>query len=115
MNIVAEYRTKTSEGAVTEEMMTEVTLDLLKKNKGITEYPILEFDNRALGLLCGGVSETLKHSNVKPSGGIIYLFFKRVIDIIISFFLYINILFNKYIIIVCFYLLTIYCWFFLRH
>lgn len=85
MNIVAEYRTKTSEGAVTEEMMTEVTLDLLKKNKGITEYPILEFDNRALGLLCGGVSETLKHSNVKPSGGIIYLFFKRVIDIIISF------------------------------
>ncbi|MGN0622275.1 MAG: sugar transferase [Porcipelethomonas sp.] len=80
------YREKTKVfKAVTEEMITEVTLDSLKKNEGVTEYPILEFDERALGLLCQGVNETLKHSRVEPAGGMAYRFFKRLIDIAVSF------------------------------
>lgn len=71
--------------SLTEEMVTEVTLDSMKKNKdGVTEYPVLDFDERALGLLCTGVSETLKHSKVKPAGGVFYKAVKRTIDIIFS-------------------------------
>lgn len=70
---------------LTEEMVTEVTLDSMKKNKnGITKYPVLDFDERALGLLCTGVSETLKHSKVKPAGGVFYKAAKRAIDIVCS-------------------------------
>lgn len=70
---------------MTEEMVTEVTLDSLKKNKdGVTEYPILEFDKRALDLLCTGVKETLKYSKVKPAGNMGYRFIKRAVDIIVS-------------------------------
>ena len=53
--------------------------DNLKKNKnaknskvGVTEYPILDFDDRSLELLYEGVSETLKYSKVKPAGGKTY-------------------------------------------
>lgn len=68
---------------LTEEMVTEVTLNSLKENKeGVTAYPILEFDQRALDLLCSGVQETLRYSNVKPAGGLLYRAVKRAIDII---------------------------------
>lgn len=68
---------------LTEEMVTEVTLDSMKKNKeGVTEYPVLDFDERALGLLCTGVKETLKHSKVKPAGGVFYKAVKRAVDFI---------------------------------
>ena len=50
---------------LTEEMVTEVTLSELEKNpEGITKYPILEFDERALRLLSAGVAETLQYSHV---------------------------------------------------
>lgn len=71
---------------LTEEMITEVTLSSMKINpNGETNYPILEFDKRALTLLSSGVHETLKHSKVKVSGSKGYLFFKRLADIILSF------------------------------
>ena len=63
----------------------------LKKNKkaknskvGVTEYPILEFDDRSLELLYEGVSETLKYSKVKPAGGKTYETAKRLFDIVAS-------------------------------
>ncbi len=70
---------------VSEEQFTEITLESLKKHKeGITEYPILDFDERALGLLSVGVKETLKYSDVTPRGGIAYRIIKRTIDIVLS-------------------------------
>ncbi len=70
---------------LTEEMVTESTLESLRNNKeGVTEYPILEFDENALNLLCTGVRETLKSSKIIPNGGKIYKFFKRAMDILIS-------------------------------
>ncbi|MDE5770092.1 MAG: sugar transferase [Ruminococcus sp.] len=51
---------------------------------GVTEYPILEFDDHALRLLYEGVSETLKYSKVKPAGGKFYEFIKRLFDIVAS-------------------------------
>ncbi len=70
---------------LTEEMVTQSTLNALKENKeGVTSYPILEFDERALGLLCTGVKETLKYSKVKPAGGKGYEIFKRAFDIVAS-------------------------------
>lgn len=71
----------------TDEIITKETLKSLKKDStGIKEYPVLEFDERALGLLYKGVSETLKFTNVKPAGGRAYAFFKRAFDIIASLF-----------------------------
>lgn len=70
--------------SVTEEMITEVTLASMKDNTGVTAYPVLEFDERALRLLCGGVEETLKYTKIKPAGGKFYKFFKRTIDIVVS-------------------------------
>ena len=65
---------------LTEEMVTEVTLSELEKNpEGITKYPILEFDERALRLLSAGVAETLQYSHVKPAGGRAYCAVKRLI------------------------------------
>lgn len=84
MNSTINVKIRPHEGVITEEMITEVTLDSLKKKEGVTEYPILEFDQRALGLLCGGVAETLKHSKLKPVGGLFYRFLKRFADIVIS-------------------------------
>lgn len=52
---------------------------------GETDYPILYFDENALDLLSQGVKETLKCSDVKVNGGLMYAFFKRLIDIIVSF------------------------------
>ena len=70
---------------VSEEQFTELTLESLKENKeGVTEYPVLDFDDRALGLLSTGVKETLKHSNTKPAGGIFYRAAKRTFDIVAS-------------------------------
>lgn len=79
---------------------TDVTRDLLEslnrgerpeptvpgrgKKCGVTDYPILEFDERALRLLHEGVTETLKHSQVKPAGGKLYEFSKRLFDIVAS-------------------------------
>lgn len=71
---------------VSEEQFTEITLESMKSNsEGVTEYPVLEFDERALRLLSTGVKETLKYSNVKPAGSIAYKIAKRTIDIAISF------------------------------
>lgn len=51
---------------------------------GVTEYPILEFDEEALELLHQGVHETLKYSKVKPAGGVAYRIIKRGFDVIAS-------------------------------
>ena len=36
-----------------------------KCNEGITDYPIIDFDEKDLKLLSEGVEETLKHSKIK--------------------------------------------------
>ena len=70
---------------LTEEQFTEVTLSALKEHpEGITEYPILDFDDRALRLLSAGVAETLRYSEIKPRGGLAYRFLKRLFDIVVS-------------------------------
>ncbi len=70
---------------ISEEQFTEITLETMKKNKeGVTEYPILDFDERALNLLSTGVKETLKQSKVIPVGGLGYKIVKRAIDIVLS-------------------------------
>lgn len=53
-------------------------------NAGITDYPILEFDDTALELLREGVVNTLVHSKVHPAGGKGYEFAKRFFDIVVS-------------------------------
>ena len=70
---------------ITEDEVTEVTLKSLESDKnGVIDYPILEFDERALNLLCTGVHETLKCSNTNPAGGFIYKAVKRVTDFCVS-------------------------------
>ncbi len=82
---------------LTEDEVTSDFLESLKINSdpkptvpgkgekiGVTDYPILEFDERALRLLHEGVSETLQYSQVKPAGGKAYEFFKRAFDIVAS-------------------------------
>lgn len=70
---------------ISEDRLTEITLESLKKNKeGITEYPILDFDERALNLLATGVRETLKQSDLEPAGGLTYRIAKRTVDIVLS-------------------------------
>ena len=74
---------------LTEEMVTEVTLSELEKNpEGITKYPILEFDERALRLLSAGVAETLQYSHVKPAGGRAYCAVNRFLHWCSSLFLW---------------------------
>ncbi len=71
--------------SATEEMVTRITLDSMKNNnEGVTEYPILNFDQRALNLLCEGIKETLKYSKLKPAGSKAYKIMKRTLDIILS-------------------------------
>lgn len=71
--------------SATEEMVTRITLDSMKNNnEGVTEYPILNFDQRALNLLCQGIRETLKYSKLKPAGSKAYKILKRTLDIILS-------------------------------
>ena len=62
----------------------EATVPGRSKKSGVTEYPILDFDDRALRLLHEGVTETLKYSKVKPAGGRLYEFTKRLFDIVAS-------------------------------
>ena len=70
---------------VSEDEFNEVVLESIKENKeGITEYPILSFDENALNRLCGGIRETMKYSKVKPVGGKAYEFVKRFFDIVLS-------------------------------
>lgn len=71
--------------SATEEMVTRITLDSMKNNnEGVTEYPILNFDQRALNLLCQGIRETLKYSKLKPAGSKAYKIMKRTLDIVLS-------------------------------
>lgn len=70
---------------LTEDDVTEVALQSLKEPKeGVTEYPILEFDDNALRLLSTGVHETLQYSEITPAGGKVYLLLKRLFDIFVS-------------------------------
>ena len=70
---------------ISEEEFNKAVLKNIKENKeGITDYPILDFDKRAMGLLCRGIRETLKHSRVRPAGGKVYEAVKRGFDIVAS-------------------------------
>jgi len=63
--------------SMTENMITEVTIEALQTNQeGITQYPILEFDENALDLL--------KHSTLKPAGSAAYRAVKRILDVVLS-------------------------------
>ena len=81
-----------SENDVTRELLESLKhgkdskiISLEKTSKGgVTDYPILEFDDYALRLLYQGVSETLKYSKVKPAGGKMYEVTKRIFDIVAS-------------------------------
>ncbi len=88
---------KSRERQLSEEEITTDFLNSLKNNNdpkptipgngekiGVTDYPILEFDNRALRLLHEGVHNTLKHSKVKPTGSKFYEISKRAFDIVAS-------------------------------
>ena len=56
----------------------------LPGKSGVTDYPILNFDERALKLLHMGGVNTLKHTKVKPRGGKGFEFVKRTFDIVAS-------------------------------
>ena len=81
-----------SENDVTRDMLEslkrgeqpEATAPGRSKKAGVTDYPILEFDDRALRLLHEGVAETLKYSKIIPAGGKLYEFAKRSFDIVAS-------------------------------
>lgn len=62
----------------------EPTIPGKPSKTGVTEYPILEFDENALHKLCEGIQLTLKHSKVKPAKGKAYEFTKRFFDIVLS-------------------------------
>ncbi len=51
---------------------------------GVTDYPVLDFDDDALNELTGRIRESLKNSEIKPGGGKGYIFLKRAIDITCS-------------------------------
>ncbi|MBR4626982.1 MAG: sugar transferase [Ruminococcus sp.] len=78
-----------SENDVTQDMLEQLEKGkdpkpTLPGKSGVTEYPILTFDERALNLLHEGVSNTLKYSKVRPAGGKLYRLFKRTFDIVAS-------------------------------
>lgn len=85
---------RANEILLSENDVTQEFLDKLEKGEepkptlpgksGVTEYPILNFDDRALSLLHLGVSNTLKHTKVKPRGGKGFEFAKRAFDIVAS-------------------------------
>ena len=85
---------RANEILLSENDVTQEVLDKLEKGEepkptlpgksGVTEYPILNFDDRALSLLHLGVSNTLKHTKVKPRGGKGFEFVKRAFDIVAS-------------------------------
>lgn len=89
---------KSREHLLSEDEVTKDFLESLKKNQnpkptipgngekiGVTDYPILEFDDKALELLREGVVNTLKHSKVTPAGGKFYEVTKRIFDMVASF------------------------------
>lgn len=79
---------KMNPNALTEDQVTEETLKTLEaaedkasiKQVGVTDYPILDFDNHALNLLYTGVRETLKHTKVNVNGSKLYELLKRAFD-----------------------------------
>lgn len=73
---------------LTIEKIDEITLQQLKEDpvKGVTEYPILDFDKRALRKLSKGVHETLRYSKIKPNRKKSYLKMKRAFDVCASSF-----------------------------
>lgn len=88
---------KSREHTLSEDEITKDFLKSLKENNnpqptrpgsgekiGVTDYPILKFDDEALELLHEGVTNTLKHSKVKPAGGKGYEIIKRAFDIVAS-------------------------------
>lgn len=83
---------KLTEEDVTEDMLAklkrgerpEATAPKSERKSGVTDYPILNFDERALRLLHQGVTETLKKSKVQPRGGKLYEASKRLFDIVAS-------------------------------
>ncbi|MBP5362354.1 MAG: sugar transferase [Ruminococcus sp.] len=85
---------RANEILLSENDVTQDVLDKLEKGEdpkptipgksGVTEYPILKFDDRALTLLHMGVSNTLKHTQIKPKGGKGFEFVKRAFDIVAS-------------------------------
>ena len=84
---------RANEILLSENDVTQDVLDKLEKGeepkptipgKGVTEYPILKFDDRALNLLHMGVSNTLKYTKVTPKGGKGFEFIKRAFDIVAS-------------------------------
>ena len=70
---------------VSDEEIADVTMRSISvNNTGITDYPILDFDETAIKKLSNGVRETLKQSRTKPRGGKLYEFSKRLCDIVLS-------------------------------
>ncbi len=85
---------RANEILLSENDVTQDVLEQIQKGKepkptlpgksGVTEYPILKFDDRALRLLHEGVSNTLRYSKTKPAGGKFYRACKRAFDIVAS-------------------------------
>lgn len=70
---------------VTEDDVTRENLERWEKESaGVTDYPILHFDDNALERLATGVRETLRYSKIKPAGGKCYEIAKRAFDIVAS-------------------------------
>ena len=70
---------------VSDEKVTDVSMRSISvNNSGITNYPILDFDEIGIQKLYNGVKETLKQSKTKPRGGKFYEFSKRVCDVVLS-------------------------------
>lgn len=88
----SQKRRKLSEDDVTKEVLDALhsgkvpaaKAPVPEKKMGVTDYPILSFDERALRLLHQSVSETLRYSKLKPAGGKIYEASKRLFDIVAS-------------------------------
>lgn len=77
---------KSQKDLLSEEEFNKVNLDKMKNEpEGITDYPVLDFDEKALKKLSTGVEETLRYSKVKPAGGKFYELVKRIFDIFASF------------------------------
>lgn len=51
---------------------------------GVKDYPVIEFDEKALAELSDNVRAALKNSDVVPAGGRIYRTLKRTVDIAVS-------------------------------
>lgn len=54
------------------------------ESAGITDYPILDFNEESLERLRMGIEATLQHSELVPAGGPVYRFCKRAFDIVAS-------------------------------